>query len=291
MEMADILPIVVLFIVAPISAELLTASITLENFFNPFVFLIFSALYGSGALLMRELKVRWGKGLISLLLLGLAFGLIEEGLFAKSLFTPVPEFGMWGEFARWMGINWFIAEMVIIDHTILSITIPVLLVEALFPWSKDKLWLGKIGILCLFALFVAVWPLTGLMVTGNPFWSSYNLPIGTYVLLILIIAVSVILARVLPSIGSHGSARGRTILFFIFGFVWTFIYWRIYFLLPWLFDIMNYPIIVLLSQIFWIFVLAMFIRHYDWDNRLHRLALVMGILSFNIFNVFPILPI
>jgi hypothetical protein len=42
------------------------------------------ARYGSGALIIRELKVRWNKGYISMFVLGEAYRIIEEGLMAKS---------------------------------------------------------------------------------------------------------------------------------------------------------------------------------------------------------------
>lgn len=34
----------------------------LVEFFNPFALLVLPALYGSGAILIRELRVRWRKG-------------------------------------------------------------------------------------------------------------------------------------------------------------------------------------------------------------------------------------
>jgi hypothetical protein len=43
-------------------------------------------LYGSGAIVMRELKIRWRKDFRGFLLLGGAYGKLEEGLMVKSFF-------------------------------------------------------------------------------------------------------------------------------------------------------------------------------------------------------------
>jgi len=46
------------------------------------------SLYGSGALVIRELRVRWNKGIGTTLLLGSAYAMIEEGLMVASFFNP-----------------------------------------------------------------------------------------------------------------------------------------------------------------------------------------------------------
>jgi hypothetical protein len=48
-----------LFFLAPAIAELLLGSSPPSEFFNPFIFLLLASLYGSGAVIVRELKVRW----------------------------------------------------------------------------------------------------------------------------------------------------------------------------------------------------------------------------------------
>ena len=75
-----------LFFISPVTAELLSGSTPPLQFFNPFVFTILVAFYGCGVIIMRELKVQWGKSYASLLILGMAYGIIEEGLAVKSFF-------------------------------------------------------------------------------------------------------------------------------------------------------------------------------------------------------------
>ncbi len=45
-------------------------------------------LYVPGALIVREAMVRWNKGWGSVLLLGAAYGILEEGVALSTLFNP-----------------------------------------------------------------------------------------------------------------------------------------------------------------------------------------------------------
>jgi hypothetical protein len=99
-------PALVLFFLAPAIAELLLGSSPPSEFFNPVSLLLLSSLYGSGALVMRELKVRWKKGYVSLFLLGAAYGIVEEGLMVKSFFDPDwMDLGLLGVYGRWIEVN------------------------------------------------------------------------------------------------------------------------------------------------------------------------------------------
>lgn len=94
-----------LFLLSPTVAELLSGAAPPIEFFNPLGFVTLASLYGSGAILVRELTFRWRKGYLSLFLLEAAYGVIEEGLIVKSLFAPAwPDLGVLGVFGRWMGI-------------------------------------------------------------------------------------------------------------------------------------------------------------------------------------------
>ena len=50
------------------------------GFFNPVVFLFLWGLYGGGEIIAREIWVKWGRGYGRLMLLGLVYGIISEGL-------------------------------------------------------------------------------------------------------------------------------------------------------------------------------------------------------------------
>ncbi|OLC21634.1 MAG: hypothetical protein AUH33_01400 [Chloroflexi bacterium 13_1_40CM_68_21] len=77
-----------LFVLAPVCGELLSGSTPLRAFVNPFTFLYLSGLYGSGALIVREIVRRRGLGWRNVLLLGAAYGVLEEGLVVTSWTNP-----------------------------------------------------------------------------------------------------------------------------------------------------------------------------------------------------------
>jgi len=146
-------PAIVLFVLAPAVGELLSGSSPPVEFFNPFTFFLLAALYGGGAILVRELVLRWRKGWSSLFALGAAYGIIEEGLMCKSFFDPKwPDLGPLGTYGRWGSVNWVWAQGLTVYHAIFSIAIPILLVELAFPeerkrsWVSDE-WLKIVGLL------------------------------------------------------------------------------------------------------------------------------------------------
>ena len=81
-------PALVLFLLSPAIGELLSGSSPPREFFALFGFTVMALLYGGGVLTAKELKVRWGKGMGSLLLLGAAYGVLEEGLMVASFQNP-----------------------------------------------------------------------------------------------------------------------------------------------------------------------------------------------------------
>src|SRR5438132_1329591 len=84
------------------------------------------------------------KGWRSILILGAAYGIIEEGIMVRSFFNPVwKDLGVLGTYGRWLGTNWVWAEWLAIFHAIFSITIPIFLVELTFPQSKTRIWLSS----------------------------------------------------------------------------------------------------------------------------------------------------
>lgn len=103
-----------------------------------------TVLYGGGAVLCREIKVRWSKGIGSLLLLGTAYAVLEEGLMVASFYNPGwQDLGVLGVYGRWLGVNWVWLIELTIYHAIISIAIPVMLVELIYPSQQGKPWLSK----------------------------------------------------------------------------------------------------------------------------------------------------
>jgi hypothetical protein len=94
--------------------------------------------------LVRDYARRWQKGWRSILILGAAYGIIEEGIMVRSFFSPTwKDLGVLAFYGRWLGTNWVWAEWLAIYHAIFSITIPIFLVELTFPQSKTRIWLSS----------------------------------------------------------------------------------------------------------------------------------------------------
>jgi hypothetical protein len=148
-------PALALVFLAPFVGEVLLGNAPLG-----LIFVYFGTLpmYGCGALLIRELSRRWGRGWLTILVLGIAYGVVEEGLGDMSLFNP----NFYGEhllrYGNWLGIGWPWWLFVLTLHTVWSIGVSIALGEALFTARGAAPWLGKRGLaLCgiVFALGVA----------------------------------------------------------------------------------------------------------------------------------------
>ena len=110
------------------------------------MFLVLGLWYGSAAVLIREVTRRAGRGWPTILLLGLAFGLIEEGLLTQSLFNPhylgldLLAYGHLGVLG--IGLPWTIFVLTL--HVVWSIATPIALVEGIWP-GRDP-WFGRVGL-------------------------------------------------------------------------------------------------------------------------------------------------
>lgn len=186
-------PILFLFILSPIIGEVLSGSTPPLAFINPAVFIFLGSLYGSGALLVRDYARRWHKGWRSILLLGAAYGIIEEGILVRSFFNPQwKDLGVLSTYGRWLGVNWVWAEWLAIYHAIFSITIPIFLVELTYPQSRGQIWLTKNLRILFHALLVA-------SIFAGFFAFPYNAPALGLVGCVLAVALLGWLAKRIPN--------------------------------------------------------------------------------------------
>jgi len=140
--------VLTLFLLAPIVGEVLSGSTPPLGFINPFTFLLETGLYGSGAILVRELVRRRGLGWASILLLGAAYGILEEGLVVTSWFNPYwPDLGVLVHYGRLFDVSWVWAFGVITFFVLLS---PLIEFFVLPHTGKNPV--GLIVVECLFLL-------------------------------------------------------------------------------------------------------------------------------------------
>jgi len=194
-------PGLVLFFLAPITGEMLCGSSPPAQFFSVFGLLFLPVLYGGGAILVRELTLRWGKGWPTMLVLGAAYGIIEEGLEVKSFFNPYwQDVGALGAYGRWAGVNWVWTFELTIYHAVVSIAIPILLTGLLFPARRDKPWVGRKTLITLGVLLLAEVVVGALFFGGAPRWWTEAAPYFA-VQAILPLMISPTTAMSLPVIG------------------------------------------------------------------------------------------
>jgi hypothetical protein len=269
----------VLFILSPAIGELLSGSAPPAEFFTPFGLLILLSLYGGGALIVRELKVRWGKGMGSLLLLGAAYGILEEGLMVASFFNPSwPDLGQMAVYGRWLEVNWVWAVMLTIYHAVYSIAIPILLVELAYPGKRNDRWLSD-------KMFKRVAVLLGIVVAvGLLLFSTlqnYWPPVPQYLLSALVMLGFVYGAYRLPASWKKDGMRPlpRPRKLWMMGTIGTFAFFLGFWLMPELLPI--WPAGILFGSLL-VFLSIKLLGSYDWERPHDRevLALVIGLLMF-----------
>ncbi|MGS2648242.1 hypothetical protein [Streptosporangium sp. G12] len=146
-------PIVSLLLLAPFVAELLLGDVALPSVG---IVAVFVPLYGCGALLVRELARRTGRGWPAIALLAGAYGVLEEGFATMSLFnpdfaghrlldeSPLPFLGM--------GAKWTVYVLSL--HVIWSVCAPIALAETLFPSRARVPWLRTRGLVVTSVVFL-----------------------------------------------------------------------------------------------------------------------------------------
>lgn len=183
-------------------------------------------MYGCGALLVWEAVARWEKGWLSVLPMGAAYGIAEEGFATKTFVDPAAQLRITkipAGYGRALGIDWATFVPVDIFHAAVSIGLQLLVVALLFPELKGRPLLGSRGRSIVAACFAA--DIGVQFVTTDPGAIAAFFP--ALLSLAALGLVLVLLAWKLPTerLGAimrspRPSARPRT--FFLVSFGWLF---------------------------------------------------------------------
>jgi hypothetical protein len=197
-------PIICLLLLTPGIPEYLSSSSPLSDIvLNPpqFAFQLVAnlGLYGPGVLLIREAMVRWRKGWATVLLLGAAYGILEEGVALSTLFNPragpVVSSNL-GTYGHWLGVNWVWSAAIIPVHMIYSISLPILLLGLAIPATRGRSLLSKRGVAAAFAILsLDVALLFLLILFGESYWAGGPIVASSFAAM----AFLVYLARRAPS--------------------------------------------------------------------------------------------
>jgi len=157
--------IILLLLLPPIFGELLSGASPPLQFFSlglPIMIL----LYGCGALLIREARVRW-KMQWSIIFLLIAYGIIEEGLLVKSFFNPGwHATALTSGYAMYFGVQWIWTLMIISFHATLSLMLPITIIDYYWPKYRNVSLIKRKGITLSIIGIVAVTVL-GFLVFGD----------------------------------------------------------------------------------------------------------------------------
>ncbi|MFZ0954986.1 MAG: hypothetical protein WAN60_01485 [Candidatus Sulfotelmatobacter sp.] len=263
-------PALGLFFIAPLVAEFLLGDLPL-NLLGALV--ILAPMYGGGALLIREVVRRTGRGWPSIFVLAFAYSIFEEAFTTQTLFNPnylhlnlhllapayIPALGI--------GIWWTIFVLTL--HTVWSISTSIALTEALVPDRATTPWLGWPGLTItaiLFALAAVV--STKIAIKQDHFIASTRQFVVSAVACIVVIAAAFRLPRRSSPltegwvanpwlVGAGALAAGSIFLIVPNGWGW----WAVV-----LYLLLDSAVIAA------VFVLS---HRTGWDAR-HRLALAAG---------------
>lgn len=243
-------------------AEILSTSTPIWNLLNPINFLVLLGLYGSGVLLIRSIAIERKWSYLGILLLGLAYGIIEEGLAVKTFFEPKPDI----VFGRIYGVNLHWAIYITLYHSVWSILTPIALAETIYSKDSGKPWIKTSYRKILYIT------LTTTVLLFNLFATKYTLEIKYYIICIIVIVVTILLANFMGSktkkiITPKSYSRQWT--------AWSIIWIILAFILPHIIHKPAITIILALPLTYWAISLSSKIRSNPFFTRL-KAALVYG---------------
>ena len=216
-----ILPGLTLMFLAPLVAEVLPGAMRVSSLF---VLPIEIAIWGGGAVLIREAVRRLKLGWLNLLLLAVALSLAEECLIQQTSLAPLVIKLKGEEYARAFGINYVYLLWAIIYESTFVVFVPIGLAELIFNRRREQSWLSTAGIatICLLfipACFLAWFTWTHIARTKVFHLDAYNPPTSQIAAAALTIAILIALAvgplRMGPPRSPRAIARPHPVVLFI----------------------------------------------------------------------------
>ncbi|NIQ05903.1 MAG: hypothetical protein GWO20_09335 [Candidatus Korarchaeota archaeon] len=247
--------------------EIISGSTPPLDFTDPLLFLFFWSLYGSGVLLMRELWVRWGQEYSQLMVLGILYGIIKEGIASKSFFNlawvdldSILSIGMS------VGVTFAWVIWLSIFHAVFSITLPILLIHTIYPECKEKPFFSDAGLKGVLIIFLSVVVIIFFFLSPSiPPILPYIVTLGVTVYLVKKAKEGITLKK--PFIVPYLKQNPM-----IFGITFTFTMFFLFFLFPNSILGVTFPIILV------IFFLLNFYERLEDYSRLQQFRLVIGLL-------------
>lgn len=278
-------PVVGLFFLAPLIAEFLLGNISVSEFSS---FLFLAPLYGGGAVVVREVTRRSGRGWPTMILLSLAYALVEEGLATQTLFNPsyhgldllrparIPGVGL--------GAWWTLFVLTL--HVIWSMSVSIALVEAIVPARRTAPWLGRFGLGLAGVLY-----LLGAVLIGAGTYQSERFIASPFQLIGTVVAIVVVVLLAFLTGPADHAAGGGTVpgpwLVGLFALLTSSL-----FMASNLVFSRGWPTVVVYLGLYAVVIglVTVWSRRAGWSDA-HRLALAGGALVTYAWYGFPATPI
>lgn len=147
-------PALGLFFLAPLVGEYLLGNVPLSAIGG---MLVLAPMYGGGAVLIREAARHAGRGWPTILVLALAYGVLQPGLIDLTLFSPPSLEGLDYRDAAYIPVLGVSAAAMVsfsVGHAIWSISVPIAIVETFVPERRTTPWLAKFGLMVTGVVFL-----------------------------------------------------------------------------------------------------------------------------------------
>ena len=285
--MRHLLPALGLFLLAPLVAEFLLGNLPITALA---ALVLLAPLYGGGAVLIREAVRHTGRGWPSILILALAYGVLEEGIATMSLFNPnyvglrlldngyIPQLGIGGP--------WTV--LVLTLHVVWSISVPIATVEALVPPRRTTPWLGRLGLALTALLFLAgVAAMTALSIFQSQFVASIPQLVASVLVAAGLATVALVVVR--PRAETHRAPAGEAPSPWLVGTA-AFVVSSAFKLLPLDWSPWLYVSLALGLALLAVVGVRNWSRRRGWGDA-HRLALAAGPLLTYAWTAFPQPPV
>jgi hypothetical protein len=145
----------ILFLLSPLVGEYLLGNTPITDVAS---LLLLAPMYGGGALLIREIARRTGRGWPTMILFAAAYALLEEGPIDMMLWNPhyggidmVAAYP--GTAIPFLGTRGELLQDTLAVHTIWSISVPIAITETLGD-DHTRPWLGRKGLAVVAVVFV-----------------------------------------------------------------------------------------------------------------------------------------
>ncbi len=135
------------FFTIPILTELLTVNQSFSQIFNPGGYLFAVLAYSIPVILINELAIRWRLGIVGLFVLGLAYGIFNEGILAQTILmtdqrVPIAAFAGY----NWAGLNLPWAATILPWHALFAVVYPIVIYRSLYPCESQQVKFSSRGL-------------------------------------------------------------------------------------------------------------------------------------------------